>query len=97
MLFAKRYSKVLAVCDKDIIGKRFKEGDLTLNLIEHASFYGQFVDDKLIIQWLEEAFRQKHSMNIVGKNSVALTLKTLKINRKPVLIEGVPILQVYFV
>ena len=87
----------MAVCDKDLIGKSFREGELTLNLTKYASFYGQLVEEKLVAQWLDEAFRQKHSMNVVGKNSVALTFKTLKINRKPLLIEGIPILQVYFV
>ncbi|MCL5011628.1 MAG: DUF424 domain-containing protein [Candidatus Marsarchaeota archaeon] len=97
MFFAKKHFKILAVCDKNLIGKKFKQGETVLNLNEHSSFYGEEVEEKVIKQWLEEAFTQKHSLNIVGKKSVDLASNVLNLKSKPLLIEDIPVLQVYFV
>ena len=94
---AKKSFKVLAVCDKNLIGKSFKQGGRVLDLNKYSSFYGDEVEEKTVEIWMKEAFSQRHSLNLVGRNSVNLAIKILNLKSKPVLIEQIPVLQVYFI
>lgn len=65
---------VVAICDSDLIGKRFEEGDLQLDIKE--SFYGkeEFSETEAIII-LKKMQREDATFNIVGKKSINTALK----------------------
>lgn len=80
-------SKVIAVCDPDILGKKFEEKSLQLDLSSH--FYkGEEKDGKFL---LDEIRKQPCHLNIVGKKSVDFCMKNgLIIKDHIILIKKVP-------
>jgi len=86
-------SRVLALCDKGLLGKEYSEGALHLDLKNYAYFYkGRLVGE-------EEARAEMKiatSMNLAGKKSVALAGSLGLVGRDCVrTIGGVPHVQVY--
>ena len=66
----KQGSTVVAIADKELIGKRFEEGKPQLEISEY--FYkGEEKSEEEIIALLEEAT----NVNLVGKKAVALAIK----------------------
>jgi len=65
---------VVAVCDSDLIGRRFEEGDLQLDIKEN--FYGKekFSEPEAMII-LKKMQREDATFNIVGKKSINTALK----------------------
>lgn len=82
--------KILAVCDKELIGKTFEDSKLCLNVSER--FYkGELVDDVKLIK-LVKAY---DNINIVGKNSINLFLKEKIITKDHVIkIKNIPHAQI---
>jgi len=78
--------KVIAVCDEDILGKKFEEGDLFLNVSE--DFYkGEKKNEKEVEEMLKEA----ENVNLSGKKAMSIALKLKIINKENVIkIKGVP-------
>jgi uncharacterized protein len=65
----KSYRDVVAVCDSDLIGKRFEEGRFQLDVKE--SFYnGEEIPEERVVQILKRMFIEDATFNIVGKDSV---------------------------
>jgi uncharacterized protein len=65
----KSYRDVVAVCDSDLIGKRFEEGRFQLDVKE--SFYrGEEIPEERAVQILKRMFIEDATFNIVGKDSV---------------------------
>jgi len=63
------YRKVVALCDSDLIGKKFEEGKRQLDVREN--FYnGEEVDEEKIIAMLKNLAIDDATFNIVGKESV---------------------------
>ena len=62
--------KLLALCDKDLLGKKFEEGDLQLDLT--AKFYQ---GKETSIEELKKDIAGYDIINAVGKESVDLLLK----------------------
>jgi len=93
-MFLKRYESeekvIIAVCDSDIIGKEFREGELTLNLDE--KFYkGEIVSKKELNQALLDA----DIVNISGKKSVACAVDLGYIDTETIIfINGIPHAQI---
>ena len=77
---------VLAVCDSDLLGKKFEENNIQLDLT--ADFYkGKEETDEKIIVLMKAA----SIMNFVGKKSVGLAVKEGVINKDTVRkIKGIP-------
>lgn len=77
---------LLAVCDADIIGKTFQDGELEVNISTH--FYkGDLVDEAEVLASLRAAF----SGNFFGKNAVKLAVKVGLVDKDEVKkIAGVP-------
>lgn len=86
----KTYRDVIAICDAELLGKHFEEGDFQLNLKE--SFYkGENVDEKKAIQIIQNQSREDATFNIVGEKSVSCALKAGIINQKGIKkIQGIP-------
>jgi uncharacterized protein len=62
--------KIVAVCDKDLIGKKFEEGKLQLDFT--SEFYkGEEKDEEVIINFFSSAY----IVNLAGKGAVNLGLK----------------------
>lgn len=77
---------IIAICDKEILGKKFEETERQLDLT--SNFYkGTELSEKEILELLPEA----HSLNIVGKKSIAFAIKHKIIDEKHVeKIKGIP-------
>lgn len=70
----KSYRDVIALCDKDLIGKVFEQGDYKLELKE--SFYkGKEVSEPEAIKLIRAYSNEDATFNIVGKNSIDTALK----------------------
>lgn len=89
-MYMKKYDTegqiIVAVCDKNIIGKKFKEGELTLKLEE--SFYkGNEVCDKDV----KEALSFATIANIAGEKSIACAVECGCIDPETIIfIDGIP-------
>jgi len=81
--------KVIAICDDELIGKRFEEGKLQLDL--SSSFYkGEEKSEKEIIEMIGGAY----IVNVVGEKSVSSVIKSGIVSKDNVIrIKNVPHVQ----
>ncbi|MEM4703276.1 MAG: DUF424 family protein [Candidatus Pacearchaeota archaeon] len=84
------YRKIVAVCDTELLGKKFEEENLQLDVNE--KFYGgkEFKDDQ-VIKLLKDAQTDDACFNFVGENSIALGVKAGIIDKNCVIkIQNIP-------
>jgi hypothetical protein len=68
------YRTVVALCDKELIGKKFEEGILQLDVREN--FYkGEEVTSEQLAGLIAKHAREDATFNIVGKESIATAIK----------------------
>ena len=68
------YRLVVAVCDKEIVGKKFEQGQLQLDLREN--FYkGEIFNFEKAVEMMQKQSREDATFNIVGKNSIKAAVK----------------------
>ena len=86
-------SVIVALCDRELIGKEYCEGEIVLDLKAYSSFYkGQAVAEAEALA----ALRNATSINLVGKKSVGLAKKLGLAGKDKIRkICGIPHLQVY--
>ena len=86
----KSYRDVVAICDKEILGKKFEEGNLQLDVKEN--FYsGKECSEKEVIEIIQRMSEEDATFNIVGKKAVNAALKSGIIEEIGVKqIQGVP-------
>jgi len=84
---------IAALCDADVLGKVFCEGELVLDLKAYSSFYkGEKVGEQKAIAALQNA----DSLNLVGKKAVALAERLGLVEKaRAKTVAGVPHVQVY--
>lgn len=86
---------VIAVCDRDLIGKIFQDHDsgAVLNLRAHSSFYvGKLASKPEVL----EALKDFTSANLVGKRSITVALEAGLAEQKHVKkVAGTPYLHLY--
>ena len=84
------YRTVVALCDKELIGKKFEEGILQLDVREN--FYkGEEVTPQKVASLIEKHAREDATFNIVGKRAVAAAIKVGIISEEGVAkIAGIP-------
>lgn len=77
---------ILAVCDSELIGKKFEQGKIQIDLT--TDFYkGEEKTESEIILMMQKAY----ILNLVGKNSVRLALKQKFVDETHILrIKGIP-------
>ena len=64
---------VVAICDEDLLGKKFEEGIRQLDLRE--SFYkGENLEEKELINLIRLESKEGSTFNIVGKESIKCAL-----------------------
>lgn len=86
----KSHRDVVAVCDSDLLGKKFEEGNIQLDLKE--SFYGKedFPEEQAIVL-MRKMEKEDATFNIVGKDSIKAALKAGVINKEGIKrIQGIP-------
>ncbi len=87
--------RILAICDSDLLGKVFEEGDLVLDLQKYRSFYE---GDTVTEQEIQKLLTEERNINLVGKKTLKIATKALNIDPKNVKnIGGVPHIQFYYV
>lgn len=65
---------VVAICDSDIIGKKFEDEKRQLDLRDN--FYKeQEVDEKQLRKIMQMQMREDATFNVVGKNSIKIALE----------------------
>jgi hypothetical protein len=70
----KSYRYVVAVCDSELLGKRFEEGRFQLHVKEN--FYrGEEKSEAETIQFLKKMAAEDATFNIIGEKSVKAALK----------------------
>ena len=92
----KSYRDVVAICDEELLGKKFEEGKFQLNIKEN--FYkGEEVDLKSAVKIMKKMSAEDAIFNIVGKNSVNAAIKVGIISKEEVgKIQKVPFALVLF-
>nr|WP_290723207.1 DUF424 domain-containing protein [Archaeoglobus sp.] len=77
---------LVAVCDSDIVGRTFREGELKLEVKE--SFYGE---EEVGEEEVKRALRNATIANITGSKAVSLAVRIGIIDKNRILyIEGCP-------
>ncbi|RMD45436.1 DUF424 family protein [Candidatus Pacearchaeota archaeon] len=81
---------VVAVCDKEIFGKKLKDGSFQLNLAS-SFFDGDEFDEEEAIKILRSYFLDDASFNIVGEKSIDIAKKAGIISGGESIFCGVPV------
>ncbi|OYT37628.1 hypothetical protein B6U82_01370 [Candidatus Pacearchaeota archaeon ex4484_31] len=87
----KAYREIVAVCDPELIGKKFEEGKRQLEVNEQF-FKGKEMDEEEAIELLKEKFVDDACFNFVGENAVKVGIKAGLIDEKEGImkIQGIP-------
>jgi hypothetical protein len=81
---------LLAVCDSDILGKKFEQGDLQLDLTTDFYKGNETPEDKLCL-----LARGAYIISLVGKESVGFALRNKLVDKERVMvISSIPHAQV---
>jgi len=79
-------AKIIAICDEDLIGKEFEEGNLYLKVSENF-----FKGEKKNKEEVKKILKDANSANFVGKKSVSIAVELGLVDEKNVIkIKGVP-------
>ena len=82
--------EVVALADKSLVGKKFEDGKLQLDVNEHF-FKGSEISEEKAIKLLKEKLEDDACFNFVGENSVQAGIKAGIINRENIIkIQGIP-------
>jgi hypothetical protein len=85
------YREIVAVCDLDLLGKKFEQGNMEIDINEKF-FGGDEFDEAKAIELLKDKVKDDACFNFVGKKAVELGAKAGIIDKDRVLrIDKVPI------
>ncbi len=80
----------MAICDTELLGKKFEQGRLQLDLTGEF-FNGEEKTEDEILEIVKNADREDATFNIIGSQSVQLALKAGIIDKKGIKkIQGIP-------
>jgi len=77
----KSYRDVVAICDSELLGEKFEEGERILEVRE-SFFNGEEKNEGEIIELMKELSKEDATFNIVGEKSVNAALKAGIINEE---------------
>jgi hypothetical protein len=85
--------RIVAVCDKDLIGKVLEDEGKCLDLDKYRSFYiGEDVEEARV----KAALKEFGSANIVGKKAVDIALDLGLVEKEGIMyIKKIPYIQIY--
>jgi hypothetical protein len=82
---------IAAICDKELFGKKFEEGDKQLDLTT-TFFKGEEKTEKEVCEIIEDMIREDATFNIVGKKACRIAKKVGIIDDNSILfIDDVPV------
>ena len=82
---------IVSVCDSDLIGKRFEEGKLSIDVKENF-FRGEEIEEEKAIAIMEKMAREDATFYIVGEKSVKAALEARVIGEEGIIkIQGIPV------
>lgn len=85
------YRQVVAICDSDLLGKKFEERKKQLDLTG-GFFKGEEKNKQEVIDIIEDSRREDATFNIVGKESCDIAVKCGVISGKGTIsVAGIPI------
>lgn len=84
---------VVAICDSDLIGKKFEDSDGVRQIDLTGTFFsGEEKSEAEIVELITDMKREDSSFNIVGKNSIDCAVKAKLISKKEIItIADIPI------
>ena len=86
----KTYRDVVAICDSELVGKKFEKGEHQLDVKENF-FKGEEISEEKATQILKDMEREDATFNIVGECAVNCALKAGIISKDGIKkIQGVP-------
>ena len=86
----KSYRYIVAICDSDLIGKRFEEGRLQLD-VKESFFKGDETDEEKAVEIMKDMVKEDSTFNIVGEKSINTALKAGIITNEGIIkIQGIP-------
>jgi len=71
----KSYRDVVAICDSDLIGKYFEDGEFQLD-VKESFFKGDEVDTEKIKEIISNMQREDATFNIVGEHSIKCAIES---------------------
>jgi len=77
----KGHRNIVAICDSDLIGKKFEQGKFQLDLTGNF-FKGDEMSEKETIQIMQNMKKEDATFNIVGQKSINIAIKTKIISQK---------------
>ena len=86
----KTYRDVVAICDSELLGKKFEQNQFQLD-IKESFFGGDKKSEEEVIEILKELAKEDATFNIVGEKSTKAALKAGIISKKGIKkIQGIP-------
>ena len=87
----KAYRDIVAVCDTDLIGKRFEDGNKVLDVRENF-FKGEEISANELVEMMTDTSSEADAtFNIVGKKSIDVAMRAGIIDKTGVkTVKGVP-------
>lgn len=70
----KSYRDIVAICDSELLGKKFEEGKFQLD-VKNSFFNGDETNEEKAIKIMKDMTREDATFNIVGEKSVNAALK----------------------
>ena len=86
----KAYREIVAICDSELLGKKFEEGRFQLDIKEN--FYkGKEANENEILEIMDKFSKKDATFNLVGQKSIELGLKAGIISQEEIgEIKGTP-------
>ncbi|MEK6827085.1 MAG: DUF424 family protein [Nanoarchaeota archaeon] len=82
---------IVAVCDSELIGKKFEEGKLQID-VKESFFRGEEVDEQKAIDIMEKMIQDDATFYIVGEKSIKAALDAGVIAEEGIIkIQGIPV------
>lgn len=86
----KTYRDIIAICDAELLGKKFEQGKFQLD-IKESFFSGEKTSEKEAIKIMQEFNAEDATFNIIGKKATQTALKAGIITQEGIgTIKGIP-------
>ncbi len=81
----------MAICDSEIMGRKFEEGNRRLDLCGEF-FNGEEMSEEQVLAIIKDEKTEDATFNIVGEKSIGLALKAGIVKKEGIIkIQGIPI------
>jgi hypothetical protein len=87
----KSYRDIVAICDSELLGKNFEEGNFQLD-VKESFFKGEKMSEEEVLEIIEGMSAEDATFNIVGERAVSVALKSGIISEEGIRkIQGIPV------